>query len=279
MPIIESIKSRKIRRSRNSSNSVEQLFKIYGTPNQSTAHDTLDTHVAPQVISNGRLLVLEYTETDPEDGSEDIFVGRAVYSQATKQRAQETPRTGDAEFSFDVVGETFRLLHSLATTKFPASGFSQSDLPDFKNAINVQDDKIEGADILEPKTTYTETHFLSSNVVTQAYVDALSTVVGKTNSGLFRQFDADRLLLTRVAGRKRGIEDWQVTFDWAIGQHVSGKTIAGVQNVTKKAWEFLWVLYETFEDTTSKRLIKRPVGVYVETTYESANYGVLQIGS
>lgn len=279
MPVIEPLANKRLRRSK-SNDSAELRYIITDAPSQIVAHNTLEAIAPATVVSNSKLLYLESTDTEPDDESETTFYGTANYVERVRREMQETPQTGDSEFAFDVTGQTFRLMNSYGTLRYSAAGgVGATDIPDFKGAINVQDDRVEGVEIVIPQARYTETHYLPAGQITNNYVDALSQVVGKLNAGSFRGYTAERLLLLGVSGSKRGAEDWRVSFSWALGSHEASLTIGGIGGVSKLAHDYLWVLYDIEEDTTAKRLKKTPVGVYVEKVYRTANYGLLGIGS
>ena len=59
----------------------------------------------------------------------------------------------------------------------------------------------------------------------------------------------------------------------------SGLTVGSITGISKKGWEYLWVLYEEAEDATAKALVKVPVAVYIERVYEEGDFAGLVIGT
>lgn len=184
------------------------------------------------------------------------------------------PQVGDSSYSFDIGSQNVHIAQSISTiSKTVVSGTA----PDFQGAINVQaDGTVDGADIIEPVYSFSETHWIADDGVTTSYKLDLLGVVGKVNKAAFRGHSAGEVLCTGISGRKMADgEKWEVTFSFSVRQNRTSITVGGITVAAKKGWEFLWVMYE--KTVSNDRVVKQPVAAYVEQVYESADYGDLGI--
>lgn len=105
-----------------------------------------------------------------------LSIGNHVFTRGN-------PNWGESSFAFDTGGGTTHITQSLQTVaKYPA------DAPDFKGAIGVHNDSVEGTDITIPVYNFKETHYLPALLVTPAYKATLFTVTGKVNAFPFKGF-------------------------------------------------------------------------------------------
>jgi len=180
-------------------------------------------------------------------------------------RYGSVPQTNESTFSFDTGGGTQHITHSLATVaRYAPSG---KTAPDFKGAIGVTADSVEGVDIAVPVYQFAETHYLPDSAVTPAYKATLFWLTGKVCSAAFKGFAAGECLFLGAAGSKRGHGDWEIGFRFAACPNVTNLTIGDITGINKKGWEYLWVRYQDTEDTVAKALVKRAIAVYVEQVY------------
>ncbi len=149
--------------------------------------------------------------------------------------------------------------------------------PDFKQAIGVTTEEVEGVDITVPVYSFAETHYIANSLVTGAYKLTLFALTGKVNNATFKGFAAGEVLFLGASGSKRGDDEWEITFRFAASPNVTGMTVGDITGVDKKGWEYLWVRYTDAED--AKVLVKQPAAVYVEKVYESGDFSGLGIGT
>jgi len=189
----------------------------------------------------------------------------------------ETPELSDAPepvFSFDTGGGTQHITQSLATiARYGANA------PDFKGAIGVTSDAVEGVDITLPVYSFSETHYLADSVVTNPYKGILFMLTGRVNLGAFRGFQPGECLFLGASGSKRGNELWEISFRFASSPNRIGITVGGIAGISKKGWEYMWVRYADQEDAGAKAIVKKPVAVYVEKVYEDGDFSLLGIGA
>ena len=205
---------------------------------------------------------------EPHGDAPGYWLGIATY--VAPEDVEQDP--GESTYRFNTGGGSQHITTSLQTTSYSLN----PNAPDYKGAIGVTKDAVEGVDIVVPRYEWSETHTIAAAYVTQAYKMKLMELTGKTNNAAWQGYAADEVLFLGAEGAKRGDGDWDITFNFAAGKNKTGITIAGMNNVAKKAWEYLWVRYEDKEDTTAKALVKQPVAVYVEKVYESGDFGDLE---
>ena len=275
MPIVctENIDSRQITETQ----SAELIYTITGTADEAAAVAALKA-VAPSVLHNLKRqpVTVEPVHVDTTNPDKCIWTGTVNYAPF---EYQEPPETGDSSFSFDTGGGTQHITQSLSTIgRYAASGTA----PDFKGAIGVTHDNVEGVDITVPVYNFSETHYLSAAQVTTAYKGTLFQLTGKVNNGSFRGLAAGECLFLGASGSRRGTgpdDDWEITFRFAGSPNRTGITVGPISGIAKKGWEYLWVRYADTEDTGSNTLVKQPVAAYVEKVYEDGNFAALGIGT
>ncbi len=201
-----------------------------------------------------------------------------IWEVTVQYGEKDEPESGDPSvFSFDTGGGTQHITQSLSTIgKYAASGTA----PDFKGAVGVTHDNVEGVDITVPVYSFSETHYLTAAQVTAAYKGTLFNLTGKVNNAGFRGLAAGECLFLGASGSQRGPgEDWEITFKFAGSPNRTGITVGPITGIAKKGWEYLWVRYADTEDTASNTLVKQPVAAYVEKVYEDGSFSSLGIGT
>jgi hypothetical protein len=183
----------------------------------------------------------------------------------------------DDEYTFDTGGGTVKRTQSLSTINSyaPAGLFA----PDFKGAIGVSEDRVEGVDVESPVFQFTETHTFEDSEVTGAYKLILFNMTGRWNNASFKGFDAGECKFLGASGSKRGYERWSITFRFAGSPNETGVTIGDITGIDKLGWDYMWVRYADYEDPTAFALVKRPVAAYVERVSESGDFSQLNIGT
>lgn len=150
--------------------------------------------------------------------------------------------------------------------------------PNFRGAIGVTPDAVEGIDVTVPVYHFSETHVIPSSLVTLGYKAALFFLTGRVNGSPFKGFAAGEVLFLGASGSKRGADDWEISFKFAASPNAVGLSVGNITGISKAGWDYLWVRYEDAEDTVAKALVKRPVAAYVERVYPWGNFASLGIG-
>ncbi|QDU71033.1 hypothetical protein [Mucisphaera calidilacus] len=257
--------------------SAELTYTLVGSDDPLAAMTLLKT-TAPESYQglprqNPTLEPVYIDQTNPD---RCIWLGTVTYAVNSAGGAS-SPSTGSSSFSFDTGGGTQHITQSLGTTaSYAASGTA----PNFRGAIGVTHDSVEGVDILVPVYNFSETHYLPDTQVTSSYKGVLFNLTGKVNSGSFRGLAAGECLLLGASGTQRSDgASWEITFKFAGSPNRTGMSVGAMTGISKKGWEYLWVRYGDVEDAYSSTLVKQPVAAYVEKVYEQGDFAQLGIGT
>jgi hypothetical protein len=257
--ISESYVSRPFTYSRQSN--FELLFDIQGTEDESEVLALLEAEAPATAFG----LVIESLQAEP--------IGAGVW----KGHARYVRLVDDSEYTFDTGGGTTKITQTLSTiNSYAPSGFTA---PDYQGAIGVSDDKVEGVEITTPTYQFSETHRFSDAFVLAGYQNLLFQMTGKVNNATFKGLAAGECLFLGASGNKRGDTLWSITFRFSGSQNVTGQTIGTITGIDKQGWDYLWVRYADFLDSSAFALVKRPIAVYVERVYRRADFSTLGIGT
>jgi hypothetical protein len=239
-------------------------YLIQGTDDDAAASAAL-LETAPAYWNN-----LPRTSIDIKQVSNTIWDGVANYGYKAKQP------NDDSNYSFETGGGTQHITQSLSTIqRYAPSG---KTAPDFKGAICVDNNSVNGCDIVVPVYTWTDVYILDNTLVTDSYKTILKNLTGKVNNATWKGNAAGEVLFMGASGSKRGnYGDWEIAFKFAASPNVTGKTIGDITGIAKKGWEYLWIRYEDADDTGAKVLIKKPSSVHIEQVYETGAFSGLGI--
>lgn len=190
---------------------------------------------------------------------------------------RKDPEVGESSFSFDTGGGNQHITQSISTV----NGYAPpgKTAPNFKGAIGVTHDNVEGVDITVPVYAFSETHYLNDATVTASYKGKLFQLTGKVNNAAFKGTAAGECLFLGASGSKRGADDWEITFRFAASPNKTNITVGDITVPAKKGWDYLWVRYADADDAGSDTLVKQPVAAYVEKVYEEGDFAELGIGT
>jgi hypothetical protein len=253
----------------------------------------------PTTIDETNSVELHYIAVGSDD---DIAIGTAVLAAAPTTYANlprkgltyeriaedaweavvkyESPAAPDDQtaYSFDTTGGTSHITQALASVNSYAPAGQTA--PDFKGAIGVTKDAVEGADIIVPVYKWTETQQFDPADVDDAFKSTLFALTGRTNSATFRNFDAGEVLFEGARGSQRGARGkFEISYQFSASPNVTGLTVGSITGIAKGGWEYLWVRYVDESDDTAHMLVKRPRSVHVERVYDSGDFSGLGIGT
>jgi hypothetical protein len=252
----------------------ELVFNIFEAPDE----DSAKAAIVATVGASYEGLALDSVNADPVDG-------RTTW----KGYARYTRLSNGSEYTFDTGGGTQHMTQSLATV----ASYAPAGLvaPDFKGAIGVSEDKVEGVDVPSPAYQFTETHYIVDALVTQAYKNTLFQLTGNFNNASFKGFAAGECLFMGAAGSVRaGDLTWAITYRFMCSPNATGLQIGGtasgyyddfdgsITGIDKLGWDYLWVRYGDFEDSFAYALVKQPVAVYVERVSKPGDFSLMNIG-
>jgi len=241
----------------------ELIYDIFDTDDEAEVQ-TLILGVAPAVY-NG--LILDSVEAEPvwadETSSTGVWKGHARYVSP------------NIEYTFDTGGGTQKITQSYATIS--SYGVDGGPAPDFGGAIGVSEDRVEGVDVPVPKFDFSETHFWNASDITSTYEDALAALTGQWNVATWRTYPAGEILFQGATGSNRASGQYAITYKFSRSPNVTGLMVGSIGPISKLGWDYLWVRYADFEDTTAYCLVKRPIAVYVERVLLPGDFGGLLI--
>jgi hypothetical protein len=153
--------------------------------------------------------------------------------------------------------------------------------PDFKKAIGVNGDQVEGVDITVPQFNLKIRRKWPLNFITTDYLLTLRDLTGSVNSNPWRGFERREVLFLGASGSVRSSDlTWDITYSFAIQKSIwpdDGVFIGDVGPIKKRGWDYLWVRYEDAVDEAAKVVIRKPVAVYVEKVYPERNFAALGV--
>jgi len=247
----------------------ELRYTVRGTTDDVAARVALEgaSPTVYDLYGDGLVLIPRDSATVEPLGN-DLWEGSVRYGVV--------PQENESSFSFDTGGGSQHITQSKETIASHAPPGKTA--PDFKGAIGVTGDSVEGVDITVPVYQFSETHYLPGALVTPAYKLALFQLTGRVNHALWKGFSAGEVLFLGASGSKRGLGPWEITYRFASSPNITGLTVGTITGIDKKGWEYLWVRYADAEDSTAKALVKQPIAAYVERVYENGDFSLLGIG-
>lgn len=276
--VVNGITIVEVRRSRGHVSSAKPTarreYMAWGSNNGDTIEDAVDD-VRPLTV-NG--LVIESVSADPRE--EDETVWDVVYNYATIGGG-ETPATKAEEISFELGSMTVNITHNpfglAATQKYAPK---DQTAPDFKGGIGWDGEQFTGIDRMFETFSFSITKQVPKATVEAAqYIRQLRDCAFATNSAPFRGFAAGEVMFVGASGTKRSETDYSVTFKFMAGKNLGSFQVGDIVvssgpggGPAKRAWDYLWVLYDEAEDTAADFTVKRPKAAYVEALYGSANF-------
>lgn len=179
--------------------------------------------------------------------------------------------------------QTRRLVALQTIERKTAAGFDEVD---FKGAINVSKDRVEGVDVPVGTAQLTLTVYRKPAELTAAYFDDLLACVGKTNDDEFYGRAEGSLLflgvdVAFVNDSSIDPDDQEaVALPFVFQYSPPGVvSIDGFDDVNKDGWEYVWPYFAEEVDTGAGLLIAKPVQLNREKVIESADFSALGIGT
>ena len=204
---------------------------------------------------------------DVEQISDRIWLGTVNYNYNEKEEDK-------FEYSFDTGGGTQKITQTISPLQVHKYG---ANAPDFQGAINVDDNSVNGIDIIVPVFNFSETRVVNKLNIDTGFKLSIFNLVGKVNASSWHGFAAGEVLFAGASGAKSGrFGDWEITYKFAASPNKTNITIGSITGINKKGWEYLWVRYE--KSTDQNCLIQIPKSVYVHEVYPSANFSALGLG-
>jgi len=188
----------------------------------------------------------------------------------------ETKAVGDSSFSFDTGGGSAHVATSLATVSATkAAGMPAA--PNFRGAIGVTDDGVEGVDITAPAYNFQETHFFDVAYVTAAYKITLFTLTGAWNAGVYKGFAIGECMFAGASGSLKDHSMWEITYKFVCLPNIVNLAVGPITVPLKRGHDHVWLRYREVEDAAAGHLGRQPIAAYVEQVSPSGNLALLGI--
>jgi len=227
---------------------------------------------------------------DPRRRGPSIWEVAVGYVDETDPRADD-PDAQTWGFSFDTTAGQTEILQSLSTSGiYYREGFNPAQ--DLKGAIGWDGKKLAGTKIFVPKLEFTIEMDYHPSIVTPRFAAQLARATATVNNDeTWLGFKGGEVLFAGAQGRgdrptKRGqrTKPTKISFkflcsenryDLVIGDiaaKLSGRDMggAGVNEITKLGWEYLWIYY-TKKDAAGV-VFPTPEWVYVEKVYREMSF-------
>lgn len=261
------------------SSTAELRYQVSG----STDDEAVYNAIAAAAPTSYRNMPRASISVEP-DGAVDIWKATVRYQPAGGQK-KEPSAIGQISISFDTTGGTQHIMQALVATpaekRYAQSGDTAAD---YKGAIGVTSDSIEGCDVTVPVFHFTATKvFAAGSLPNPGTIFALT---GTVNNDQFSVTDSktgltvtlaagECLFLGGRAGGQRGDGGVEFSYSFAGSPNKTNITIGAITVSAKKGWEHLWVRYRDVKDDAAKMLVKRPIAAYVEQVYPDGNFAGL----
>lgn len=179
-------------------------------------------------------------------------------------------------WEFSTGGGNETMFVSLSTKqRILASGLSGT-APNYYGAVNVTDSGAQGVSRVVPSYNFSETRYWDPAFVTGAFKANIFYCTGGVNAAGWGGFNAGEVLFLGARGSLTLGGWWQITYNFSALPNLANGSIGPFNGVYKDGWDYLWFLYDEMEDSSAKRVVKRPVACFVEQVYARKNfYGLL----
>jgi len=176
-----------------------------------------------------------------------------------------------ASLSFATTGGTLHLNQSYGTrASYPAPGRTA---PNYQGAIGVDGSTVNGVDVTVPAFNFSLRRRFK--FVSTAYLAQVLSLTGKVNSATWEVFAAGELLFLGAEGAEDDENYVDMTYQFAARPNQTGLTIGGINGITKRGWDYLWVKHE--EKVVADLVLTVPAAVYIEQVYPEGNLSTLGI--
>ena len=263
---------------------MSRSYKVFGTSDDVVLHDDCNRTISGQLQywqypgTNVQLRAESYSVSYLGDQAWHVEIQYEKVGADDENQADPLKRSR----SFDTSGGTQHITQALYETPYPGGA------PFQYNAIGVDDNGVNGVDIVVPALSWTETYDVPHAYVTSAYIKSVAGLTGTVNNAAFRTFAAGEVLFVGASGSQewddqKGNGPWSLSFKFVASPNAGGGgtlpaiTIGSISGIVKKGHEYLWVRYEPSVDGST--LLKRPKHVYVDRVYREADFSGLGIGT
>jgi len=291
----ESRKATIVRLGRKAPSSFLLSFKVFGTSDDQILHADCNQHITTnlQYWSYPVIGIAPAFKLRAESYSTD-YIGDKCYKvtiQYEKAGADDpsdnNPQPLRRTRQFDTSGRTAHITQAKSETAYALTGATATAR---KSAINVNGDRVDGVDIVEPALSWTETYDVPSAYVTSAYIKTAASLTGTVNNAAFRTFDAGEVLFLGLSGSQeadaqKGNGPWSLSYKFVASPNAGASgtipaiTVGDITGIEKMGHDYMWVNYQQEANSTTSQLYAKPIEVYVNKVYRDSNFSSLGIGT
>lgn len=180
-----------------------------------------------------------------------------------------------ATFSIEIGTTNTHATQSLATVASYARPGDPTP-PNFRGAVGVTKDGVEGVDLNIATMTWSEHHLLSTDQVTSAYVLTVFHLTARMNASQFRIFaPGEALLLGATLQQSAEREGFTADFRWVGSPNATNIPVGGITVAEKLGHDYLWVLYR--DGVSNGATVKIPKNVFIERVYSFGDFDELRL--
>lgn len=180
--------------------------------------------------------------------------------------AQQKREAGSFQLSFDTLGGTVNRKLSIATVDSYKAAEIETAIPDYKGAIDVQDDgSVKGCETIIPALKLTATFKHPTGFINGEQIKALARATGSKNSDDFLGYEAGEVLFLGATGTEGTDIETSVSYHFACSENITEQTIGPFDEVTKEGWDYAWCVYADF--TSEAQAVRQPKYLYIEQVY------------
>lgn len=272
-----------------------RVFNVIGTTDENVLHAAANAAISSLYpywqYPNQPLVKLRAESYSVEYQGDGMWRVTIAYEKVGADDPTQTAPLKRAR-AFDTTGGTRHVTNALdmnngdvGQRRYGPAGLD--DAADFKGAINVDDNGVNGVDIVVPALSWTESYDVPSNYVTNAYIKNIASLTGSVNKEAFRTFFPGEVLFIGGSGThewddQKGYGPWSLSFKFVaspnVGQTLPKAKIGDIANVEAFGHEVVWVRYATASDPTKNQLVRLPVAVYANRVYPDGDFSKIGIG-
>ncbi|MEI8018002.1 MAG: hypothetical protein WCH39_07355 [Schlesneria sp.] len=195
--------------------------------------------------------------------------GSAIYA-APKPTDQPT-------YSIEIGVGSAHFTQSLQTVgAYAAPGVPATKIPNFKGAIGVTKDGVEGCDVNVPSLTWTEHQLLPSSQITKAYILTIFNLSARMNSSQWRIFaPGEALFMGATLQQSQDRDGWTGDFRWIGSPNAENIPVGNITVTAKLGHDYLWARYQ--DAVSNGNAVKIPKFVFVERVYTFGDMSTLRL--
>jgi len=201
--------------------------------------------------------------------AKDFWRFTSHYVHPDKKDNNRQLSVGEYTWGFDTMGEDTTRFVSLATTAYAKTGETARD---FKGAINVTTDGVEGVEVGVSGLKLWIRKRQKRTFISLDYVKLLSDMSQHWNNAPFLGFEAGELRFTNATGQEATDSDPEITYNFIASPNVTDLTVGDITVAEKRGHDYLWCFFENIEDDSAKATVQQPKSAYVEQVYYSADF-------